>query len=111
MTRAKRLPALAAAARIAAAATAARSTTTSATTSHARLWTGFVHGDRASIQLRAIESLNRRAGFAVVVHRHEGKPAGASRVAIGNNRHFLDLTMGRELILQRFLRRRKGKVA
>ena len=76
-----------------------------------RLRSGFVHRDRAAIQLGAIQAFDRGAGFAVVAHRHEGKSARAAGVTVRDHRHFLDLTMGRELVLQRFLRCGKGKVA
>jgi len=55
--------------------------------------------------------LNRGTGFGVIVHRDERKPAGTAGVTVRDHRHFFDLTMGRKLVLQPFLRCRKRKVA
>src|SRR3972149_4048595 len=101
-----RLPALTPAG---AAATAARSTPATAAAG-VGLRFGLVHRDRAAVQFGAIQALDRGLGFGVVAHRDERKPAGAAGVAVRDPRHFLDLSMGRELILQRFLRCGKGKV-
>jgi hypothetical protein len=90
-------------------ATAAPSATTAATTIALR--TSFIDGDRATIQLRAVQGFDRGAGLVIVLHRYKSETARAASVAIRDYGHFFDLTVSPKLGLQRFLRRREGKVA
>lgn len=48
---------------------------------------GFVHIERPSIHVTAIERGNGSLALAIVAHFHESKPAGTSRVAVGNEVH------------------------
>jgi hypothetical protein len=96
----------------AASATArAASPTTATATTDVALRASFVDGNRAAIQVCPVQRFDCGPGLIVIAHRHKGETARAAGVTIGNHGHFFDLTKGRELGLQRFLRCRKGKVA
>jgi hypothetical protein len=71
----------------------------------------FVDGNRAAVDIGAVESFNRGMRLVVVAHRNEGESAWPTRVAICDHGDLFDLTMGPKLCLQRFLGRGKGKVA
>ena len=110
------LPAFAATATTAAAAAAAAAATATVTTATAAataattaatvaLRTSFVDGDRAAIDLGAVEGFDRGAASLSLTHRNEGKTARAAGIAIRDHGHFFHLTVGPKLGLQRFLRR------
>jgi hypothetical protein len=107
------LPALAAATTAAASATTAAATVTtttaaSATTTAATtvaLRTSFINGDRATVDLCAVERFDRGPAFIIVRHGYECETTWAAGIAIRNHGHFFHLAVGPKLGLQRLLRR------
>ena len=76
-------PASTAATTTAAVAAAAAATTPSASSRLALL--GLVHTDRSSIQLGAVELLDRRLGIRIGSHLDESKAARAASVTVGHD--------------------------
>jgi hypothetical protein len=95
----------------AATATAAAVTTATATATAIALRASFVDGDRAAVDFGAVERFDRVSSIVIVCHRYESESAWAARVTIRDHCHFFYLAVGPKFGLQRFLGRRKGKVA
>ena len=67
------------------------------------LRTGFVDGDRSTVDLGAVQGLDRGPTFLVVVHRDESEAAGTARLAISDDGHFVDPAVRSKLLHERVL--------
>ena len=75
-------------------ATAAAATTTAAAAVGLR--PGFIHIERATSQILAVQGLDGTVGFPGVGHLDEGKASGAARVAVRHQADFLNSSIRRE---------------
>jgi hypothetical protein len=103
----QRLPAVSSAATTATARSAASATTAAGSA----LRTCLVYRNRSAIQIRPVQRFDRGPRLVVTVHGDKREPSRAASFPIRNHCYFFHLPMGLKLGLQRFLSRRKGKVA
>jgi hypothetical protein len=103
----QRLPAVSSATTTATARSAASATAAT----RGALRTSLIYRNRSAIQIRPVQRFDRCPSFTVIVHGHKSKTTRAAGFPIGNDRHFFHLSVGLKFGLQRFLSRRKGKVA
>jgi hypothetical protein len=82
--------ATAAATATAAAAAAAAESATAAAATTARTLLRFVHFERATVELGAIELLDGRSSLRRITHRHEGKSTRLPGFAIGRHGNLAD---------------------
>src|SRR5690606_109270 len=65
--------------------------------------TSFVHRQRTTIQLQAIERVDRLLTFRLVSHSDKGKPARTICLTVVDNCHLFNLAIRAELLLERLL--------
>jgi hypothetical protein len=109
LARANYLPAAtpAAAATTVSAAIPAPATTLASTTAAAGMfgfWTRFIHVQRASSNLRAVQRGDRLIAIFVTSHLDEAEAAGASSLAVGHDADAIHWTEGFENLPEIFLR-------
>src|SRR5689334_7733135 len=98
MQRAVQLPAVSAAATPTASATIASASAAASAPLH--FWTRFVDVQRASAQLRSVQSGNRLLAIFAAGHLHESEPAGTASITIGHDTHALHLSVHLEHLPQ-----------
>jgi len=105
------------AATTAATATATEATATAATETataaafFARLRLRLIHAQRATVQLLAVQGVDRRLGLGAVRHLDEAETLGAARHAVGNDARGSNLAVCGKRVPQGLIIRRIGKIA